>query len=808
MANVIIIEDDDRVIREMTRYIREQDSDNQVRQFKSAEQFIKRYNVKNPNADLAKNEQGIGFKAYNSEELKTLDGLSYSEQAPFAGSKAKMVLSLPDMTPKKVSLDQPGPLFKLEMDKIVENTNFFKLIIPENFHKQWQSCCEKIAQSQDLEGQCHLNLPIKNEKDTWLISLKFHKGANDLVEVTLENILASEKGRGSIKRELNNREETASRELDMLSSIDLVIIKDGLIEADTRDWVSATRTHLKENKFFPEEKFTRFIVTKYEDDGVAKSTLFHQYIDDLITLPLDRLLFLQKIDIVLNLPKLKKPRFLFLQPLEKQIELSKKTRLEGFNDLSISISNPIALRSGLASTFFFNLPNQDEPIRVVTKSSGCVKHPEDPTLYVANFDYFGIDRATHLRLKGYLRNINEYKEIKSFDEEDFAFHPENIFLTDEQKRVKTVVVLDSDEQNRKQIKTSISDNMQQVSVIEDSSYYLFEKKYLLSEEEESVPLREHELYDKKVVWKVDAVSFDFVELINAPKEEDEICGNPAVDYFSGPKEWKFIFEEGYNQDLVLENLHSLGSNEEKIILVDLRHKDKTQRLAQLTIRQDVNKIEMCIMPPAPDALKGDVLDSIDAIVMDERMIPREFEDWYVEISKRREQQKLNPNGKPLKIIAFGDSKEITEEDFDFVLGKKIKNLLVKPVDSKAICYHLSKILDNSFTRYNPDNLGVYNVHWPAYVAKRVRLVAISEFGCTVESKKPLRIGTTVFLHGFIYDKAPGHNLCARLYACEEEPNKPGMFTCYFTYFGIDDQFLKYTRTWIRENYASQKNLDG
>ncbi|MCB0356602.1 MAG: hypothetical protein KDD40_06325, partial [Bdellovibrionales bacterium] len=564
----------------------------------------------------------------------------------------------------------------------------------------------------------------------------------------------------------------------------------------------------KENNFFPEESTIRFVVTKYEDDGVAKGTLFHPYIDDLITLPLDRLLFLQKIDIILNLPKIAKPRFLFLQALNKDIELSKKTRLEKFNDLSISISNPIALKPGLASTFFFSFPGEDTPLRVVTKSSDCIKHPDDPTLFVANFDYFGIDRNSHLRIKGYLRKISEYKEIISHDDEDFIFHPENIFLTDDQKRIKNVVILDSDEQNRKQIKNSILENMHQVTVVDDSSYYVFEKKHLLSDEEEAVPLREHEIYDKKIVWKIDAKNFDLVEVINPPKEGDIICGYPAGDFFSGPKEWKFIFSEGITQDLIIENLQSLKISEEKDVLVDLRHQDKTERLAQLSLHYDHNKIEMCVMPPSPDALKGDILEAIDAFVMDVRMIPSEFEEWYKEVNKRIAQKKLNASNKPVSIIAFSDAKDMNEELFSSLLQKKITTLLMKPVDSKAICYHLSKALDNNFTRYNPENLGTYHVHWPAYVAKKVTLVAISEYGCIVESKRPLRIGTTVFLHGFIYENAPGQNLCARMYACEEDTQNHGVFKCYFTYFGINEHFLKYTRTWIRENYASQKNLEG
>ncbi|MCB0391793.1 MAG: hypothetical protein KDD58_10895, partial [Bdellovibrionales bacterium] len=362
MANIIIIEDDERVTREMTRFLREQNNDNQIRHFKSSEQFIKRYSGTNRNEDLTKNEQSLGLAYYNVDELKQMDSLDFTDQEPFAGEHLKMVLSLPELTPLKISINQPGQVFQLEIDKIIGNKNIFNLLIPEEFKKHWVSCQENIMQSKN-SGQCHFIFPLKNAKQTWLLSAKFYNSTKDQIEVTFDNLLLTEKGRSTLKREINNRADTAAKELDMLSYIDLIIVKNGLVEADTRDWVSATRAHLKENNFFPQEKTTRFIVTKYEDDGVSKSTLFHQYIDDLITLPLDRLLFLQKIDIILNLPNVTKPRFLFLQPLQKQIELSKKTRLENFNDLSISITNPIALRAGLASTFFFNFPNQEEPIR-------------------------------------------------------------------------------------------------------------------------------------------------------------------------------------------------------------------------------------------------------------------------------------------------------------------------------------------------------------------------------------------------------------------------------------------------------------
>lgn len=805
MSNVVIIEDDDRVVREITQYVMEISEDNKVRSFKSTEQFVKRYTKTSLSADLFSNEHKLGFSHYDAQGLLSLMDLDFSPSPPFETSQVTIVFEVPELRVIEVHPPQVDNIFSQTPEAIVNNKNIFSDLIPPPFWGLWEQLLKKLTSTKNQSKSENLILPIQNGSSIWLTHMKLTRIDSQKIQLTIEDFNTPEKGKAAIKREINNRESLNVQELDLLSSIDLVIFKNGLVEKSTADWVTSTRNHLKANEFFPKDDITRFIVTKYEDDGVPKSKMFHPHIDDLITLPLDRLLFLQKLDIILNLPENRKPRYLFLQTVEKDIEISKQSRLEKFNDLSIAISNPIPLKPGLASTFFFKFPNSDELMRVVTKSSISEAHPTETKLHIVNFDYFGCPKDTHIKIKTYLRNINEYKEILSFDEQDFAYYPENIFLTDEQKRMKTVLILDTDEQLRKQIKNSILENMQQVRIVEESSYYLFEKKYLLSEEEESVPLREHEIFDKKIVWKIDSKSFNFSNTVTEPKDGDMICGKLAKDFFLGPKEWKYLFEEGVSQDLLLENLSQLKMKEESSFLVDIRHADRSKRLASVTLRHDINKIEICVAPPEPDALKGDILESVDTIILNHRMLPTEFDTWYEELNKRLAKRHLNITGAPIKLIVFADTKSLSAERFNWLLEKKVESLILTPIDTKALCFHLSKVLNNNFTKYNPDNIGSYHVRWPAYVAKKAKLIAISEFGCTVHSKKPLKVGTIVFLHGFIYEKAPGQNLCAKMYSCEENPSDEGGYICYFTYFGINDSFLKYTRNWIRENYAQQKS---
>jgi hypothetical protein len=85
---------------------------------------------------------------------------------------------------------------------------------------------------------------------------------------------------------------------------------------------------------------------------------------------------------------------------------------------------------------------------------------------------------------------------------------------------------------------------------------------------------------------------------------------------------------------------------------------------------------------------------------------------------------------------------------------------------------------------------------------------LSEFGATLRSTSRLAPGSVVYLRKSIYDNAPNACLAGRVYNCIEHPTEAGQFQVFTSYFGINDAFLKFARTWIRENYAHQKSKGG
>ena len=117
---------------------------------------------------------------------------------------------------------------------------------------------------------------------------------------------------------------------------------------------------------------------------------------------------------------------------------------------------------------------------------------------------------------------------------------------------------------------------------------------------------------------------------------------------------------------------------------------------------------------------------------------------------------------------------------------------------------MSEHLPNPNTVFNFGNLGWSQPGLNLHVSKPIALEALSEYGATLRSAHRLAPGSMFYLRKSIFDNAPNRCLAARVYACEEHPTTEGEFQVFVLYWGINDAFLKFARTWIRENYASSK----
>ena len=194
------------------------------------------------------------------------------------------------------------------------------------------------------------------------------------------------------------------------------------------------------------------------------------------------------------------------------------------------------------------------------------------------------------------------------------------------------------------------------------------------------------------------------------------------------------------------------------------------------------------------------LDFVDMIFIHETLIPNDFEDWLDRVENKVIENRLNKQIP--KIVVIGDKKKgLTPKK---CIHTKTHGYISMPVDLRQVLFSCASGVKTIFSRYRLDNIGWANISAPVFTARKADLEGLSEFGSSITLSQPLNPGAILFLHGSIFENAPEKHMCARFYYSEPHPEQKGLFKCYFLYFGITDAFLKFTRNYIREKYASEK----
>ena len=108
MANIVIVEDDERAVNEISQFIKEISEDHNIRSFKTAEHFIKRYCKAQQLAGLTEANSAESLKLYDDEQLKLLTELDYASTPGFKGPKVSMQIEPQKFTTTKLTMTQPG----------------------------------------------------------------------------------------------------------------------------------------------------------------------------------------------------------------------------------------------------------------------------------------------------------------------------------------------------------------------------------------------------------------------------------------------------------------------------------------------------------------------------------------------------------------------------------------------------------------------------------------------------------------------------------------------------------------------------
>lgn len=610
-------------------------------------------------------------------------------------------------------------------------------------------------------------------------------------------------------------EEEAATELRLFSEVHLIIFALDSVGGKSSPWIDKTRLNLKKYKLWPENNQLRWVLLKYEDDGISKLDLLHPALDDLIYLPLDRLIFLQKLEILINLPKTVKPRFLFSQQVQQQIEISKITKLDRLSDVGMAIRNPVKLKSGIPSKFYLQLPGEKGRLQILGKVLRSEPHPEFPGQFLVYFTFFSLHRNDLTAIRRTLSKSPQYKSLKTDDRETARFDPDDLFLSDEDKRIFGVAVVDPDEQNASTVADQLRKDMDRLQVVTESSYSLFLHRYLessggKSEKTPPKPTDDTDFYSTPISLSVAATDLKCLSVDPGPSTEDLFLGHPAAGLFSTPDKWLSLMEEKETRLIVEESVQLAMKGRVLTKLLTVIDSANHRRAVNFKFyKGSTDQIVMIDLSPAglndlvEKMTSPETNKTMEALVVDSTFVPDEPSSWIEGLRMRAAQVGLIKKPDELRFLILAETDY--KPNRSWIENPELLSVLNKPVDFRQLLFHLSENLQNKNTLFKFENLGWAQPALSIHVSKAIKLEALSEFGATLAARSPLVPGSVVYLRKSIYENAPNGCLAARVYSCEESPSEKGTYIIHLTYFGINDAFLKYARTWIRENYAAQKS---
>jgi hypothetical protein len=820
MFNIVLIDGDKKIAPEIEKLLIEISDDVNFVTCPSSDEFEKLF-CSNTNVEKPM-DSNILLKDFNEDERTLLIQREFAAQTQgdFALTFNAEFDSVIQFEPEKDS-----EVLGYPKTEILGQRQIMTTLIQQLFRSRWTAAVEQIQKNQKESSKKNQFITLSLVMINKLQNIHFMEATlrldetgqlivrfKDLKSFVMDSILKERERRTLLEKE--------EKEIRPFATINMIYLRPQSVRGSTTEWIDRIFPVLKSLHYFPEEALTRFVVLKYEDDGLSPRNFIHPRIDDVIHLPVDRLLFLQKSDIFLNLPKSVGSRFLFKQAVQQQIEVSKLVTVLELSDVGLAILNPVPLKEGTFGNFYLELhpPNVLQVYGKVLKNEF---RPEDEH-FVVHFGFTGIQRSQQTDLRKFLGRKVEYRQFVDEAEAKFAYNPDDLFLTDDQKRLRQIVLLDSDENQLDHMSETLHRELEQIRVHSETSYLRLLQLYF-SPNSEASDLYRQRLQATRAINSTDVPPDPFQLLIQPETKtisrllgvsnETQFLGHSVADWIGKDSYIKVLFPD---KDLTenFEEAFGLVASERPMVRTFLCQAADGKYCAltvHLTLQLD-GLIQMKFRVPDSDGIKRRMsiekpLDTLDIILMDSAFLPSSIDSFLTGLESLAKQKGVLKPDRSLAVIVLIDPIQAKTLDVKKYSHPLIKAVLIKPLDPRLLAFTISVWTKNIYTKFRFDNIGWLSMTMNAQMATDMVLEEIAEFGATMRYPTPLAPGGVLFLHKSIFENAPKQMIAARFYRCEEHPSEKDQYLCYVTYFGMTDAFAKFARRYFRESYAQSKSKE-
>lgn len=601
-------------------------------------------------------------------------------------------------------------------------------------------------------------------------------------------------------------------------SVDLLIFNIDVLDSPDLAGFESLLTKLDSLK--PKHFRTRFVLIKKEDAPPALTELLHPQLDDLLFLPLDRPLTQQKLEIVLGLPDRVEPSILSLSKLPLNVEFSQLIPVVKINEIGFVVRTQKEGQLGSIQRHLIKADGTADVIDVMAKTVATTEDPDHKGAYLTTSNYYGLQPEQLSLIRKY--TMEEGKPFKILDIDDpkaFQFSPYNLFLSEDQKRFRGVVILDTDVTRGNQLSDMVLAGISNCHVSTESLYKDFHEKYIDGSDvldQDIPPATEKDLYQDRVSFTIDLESRELLHCFNKPTESDLLLGFPALQFFNPikPRVWEKLFELPKTKAALDESLKKIFKQFSFSELMRLNSADGDGRLAKvkfslphgldvvpITAQIDIEIPQEEDLPhPGTNLSKRKVSKvlQIDTIIIDDAMIPADVESWYMELEAQLAKSRFHQNH-PRPNLLILNSTDRPLEDFSKIPAR---NIYSSQPPRHLLMADLVRITKSGFSPYQDSNIRWKDLEaGHCFAGKPGRLPEISEFGSRLPLPFKVREGSFLFLQGSLFEEAPDKSVCIRFYHSEPDSKQQNRFICSFSFFGLPHSFVKTARRWIPENFA-------
>lgn len=628
---------------------------------------------------------------------------------------------------------------------------------------------------------------------------------------------------------------------DKLSNIDYLFINLETYQRNHKEVFDIIFEKIKERKLHPAGSFTKLILVTKDFPKLSLRKFEHPIVFDVLVTPLDKNIFLQKMEIIDEFPKFIQPTILEPFTITEDISMGKNIDIEELSEFGLSIRNPKELQVGKFARFYSHLFYDETSPSLLARCYNSVPHPEEPKEQLCYFSFFGVRTDQLISVRN---TVLEDKEFL-FGDWYTRVHPDE--KTDRSNDLKEFVVIDKNpitvnylrdtfERTFKHVKyyhypslqtflstlPSPEDDKQEA---ENTNKFIhrpnfltkYDQKHELGDFNKSGKLSE----EKKEIQRIQAVPIDDVLIVGMHKDSNTKLyhkfksGNHYTPFGYSDKDFN------KNKDILEELIHKSSKQHFKnFIKYVYAGQDATEEFwainkngspCRIEIKADYTnaKIEFFIKDVShlyeEKYIQKPNYSNINAIYIDGTFLPDEVNSWARKLKRYLKKLGVSPSKGNTHINVMGlEDGQIRARDFEV---EHIDDFFYRPLDKNLILQKMQiHILPNDAEICKESKVQYYSSKADGVLSTEVEMVEVSEHGIAIRYKIPFKHGTFMRFVNQNFHYHQGKPMGGRCYFYKPDPKNKGYYISYFEFIGLTKDSIQRIRIWIQKKRQELEEL--